>query len=62
MEETTPGVRESRRRAALARSIAEQFTGPRVQLEELSRKSPFIALAIGLSAGVVLGLLVRGKR
>ena len=62
MDENTPGVRESRRRAALARSIAEQFSGPRVQLEELSRKSPFIAMAIALSAGVILGLLVRGRR
>lgn len=61
-ENEIPGVRESRRRAMLAKAIVDQFSGPRAQLEAFTRQSPLAAIVTAFVCGALVGVLLRGKK
>lgn len=60
-ESAGAGVRESRRRAMLAKSIVDQFNGPRAQMEEVTKKTPFLAVAAAFACGALVALLLRRR-
>lgn len=64
MEESTehPGVRESRRKAALARDIVERWTGPRQSILRFTEEYPFTSVALAIVGGIAAGMILRAAR
>lgn len=59
---TSRGVREARRQAMLAKSIVDQFSGPRARLNAFTAESPFVAVAAAFAAGIVAACILRGQK
>jgi hypothetical protein len=59
---TDDGVRESRRKAILARAIVDHQRSTTTQLATFTREYPFAALSLALVIGLAAGLVVASPR
>ena len=62
METPSSSVREMRRRAALARDIVAEHTGPLHRILGWARKYPMLTAGAAVAIGVIVAVMLRKKR